>query len=130
MQLRSRLTQRTTSRAAHCSLSNSIAARLALGNGALLVALIVVISGVFYFGTVGVLDRSMDGKIISISNRLLESYRQRARSTELAREINHELTDGIDSDTEIFLVTSPPASAWSATLSQWPAADDTARSSC
>ncbi len=87
-------------------LDSSIATRLALGNGALLVALIVVTSGVFYFGTVGVLDRSMDGKIVSISNRLHDTYGARP-ITDLVREINNELTDGIDSDTEIFLVTSP-----------------------
>ena len=44
-------------------LKNSIATRLALGNGAMLAAMILVISTVFYFGTVGVLDRSIDGKI-------------------------------------------------------------------
>lgn len=103
-------------------LSKSIAARLALGNGALLVGLIVVISGVFYFGTVGVLDRSVDGKIIAISNRLLETYGRRPVA-DLAREIDRELTDGIDSDTEIFLVTSPAGERVAGNLSQWPAAD-------
>jgi hypothetical protein len=42
------------------SLNNSIANRLALGNGALLVVLILVTSGVFYFGTVGVQHRRQD----------------------------------------------------------------------
>jgi signal transduction histidine kinase len=103
-------------------LSNSIATRLALVNGALLVGLMVVISGVFYFGTVGVLDRSMDGKIIEISNRLLEAYGNRPVA-ELAREIDRELTDGIDSDTEIFLVVSPKGERVAGNLSQWPTAD-------
>src|SRR5580704_16755159 len=103
-------------------LSNSIATRLALVNGALLVGLMVVISGVFYFGTVGVLDRSMDGKIIAISNRLLGAYGNRPVA-ELAREIDRELTDGIDSDTEIFLVVSPKGERVAGNLSQWPTAD-------
>jgi len=103
-------------------LSSSIATRLALVNGALLVGLMVVISGVFYFGTVGVLDRGMDGKIIAISNRLLEAYRNRPVA-ELAREIDRELTDGIDSDTEIFLVVSPQGERVAGNLSQWPTAD-------
>ncbi|HVW68887.1 MAG TPA: HAMP domain-containing sensor histidine kinase, partial [Steroidobacteraceae bacterium] len=103
-------------------LSKSIAARLALGNGALLVGLIVVISGVFYFGTVGVLDRSTDGKIVAIANRLLSTYGQRPVA-ELAREIDKELTDGIDSDTEIFLVTSPEGERVVGNLSQWPTTD-------
>jgi signal transduction histidine kinase len=102
-------------------LTDSIAARLALGNGALLVALILVTSGVFYFGTVGVLARSIDGKIISISNRLRNEYGQRPVA-ELVREINQELTDGIDSDTEIFLVTAASGQAVVGNLSEWPAA--------
>jgi len=100
-------------------LNSSIAARLALGNGALLVALILAASAVFYFGTVGVLDRSTDGKIISISNRLVDSYGHRPLAA-LAREIDQELTDGIDSDTEIFLVTSPDGRAVVGNLSRWP----------
>jgi signal transduction histidine kinase len=102
-------------------LTDSIAARLALGNGALLVALILVISGVFYFGTVGVLARSTDGKIISISNRLRSQYGARPVA-ELVREINQELTDGIDSDTEIFLVTSPSGGRVVGNLTTWPTA--------
>jgi signal transduction histidine kinase len=102
-------------------LNDSIAARLALGNGALLVALIVVISGVFYFGTVGVLARSTDGKIISIANRLRSQYGARP-VTELVHEINQELTDGIDSDTEIFLVTSPHGERVVGNLTTWPVA--------
>ncbi|HTW38529.1 MAG TPA: HAMP domain-containing sensor histidine kinase [Steroidobacteraceae bacterium] len=100
-------------------LNNSIATRLALGNGALLVVLILVTSAVFYFGTVGVLDRAIDGKIISISSRLLATYGHRPM-TELTREIKLELTDGIDSDTEIFLVTSPAGERIIGNLTQWP----------
>jgi signal transduction histidine kinase len=72
----------------------------------MLAATILVISAVFYFGTVGVLDRSLDGKIVAISNRLVTTYGTRPL-TALSQEINQELTDGIDSDTEIFLLTSP-----------------------
>jgi len=103
-------------------LSKSIATRLALGNGALLVGLIAIISSVFYFGTVGVLDRSIDGKIVVISNRLLRTYGERPPA-ELAREIDRELTDGIDSDTEIFLVTSVTGQPIVGNLSRWPATD-------
>jgi signal transduction histidine kinase len=99
--------------------NSSIATRLALGHGALLAALILVTSGVFYFGTVGVLDRSVDGKIVSISNRLLDTYQARPLG-ELVEEIDRELTDGIDSDTEIFLVTAPSGERVVGNLSQWP----------
>ena len=100
-------------------LKNSIATRLALGNGALIGALIVIASAVFYFGTVGVLDRSIDSKITSISNRLLETYGTRP-TEELSREISQELTDGIDSDTEIFLVTSLSGERVVGNLTSWP----------
>ncbi len=102
-------------------LTRSIGTRLALGNGAMLAATIVLTSAVFYFGTVGVLDRSIDGKIVAISNRLVDSYGTRPVA-ELAREIEHELSDGIDSDTEIFLVTSPAGASVVGNLSRWPAA--------
>ncbi len=105
---------------ARFNLNNSVATRLAVGNGALLVLVILVTSAVFYFGTVGVLDRAIDGKILSISSRLLATYGQRPVG-ELAREINLELTDGIDSDTEIFLVTSPSGERVVGNLSEWPA---------
>jgi signal transduction histidine kinase len=104
------------------SLNNSIAARLAVGNGALLVALILVTSGIFYFGTVGVLDRSIDGKINSISTRLLQSYASGPLDA-LSGEIKRELADGIDSDTEIFLVTTASGQRIVGNLSKWPAAD-------
>ncbi len=100
-------------------LNGSIAARLALGNGALLAVLILITSGVFYFGTVGVLDRSTDGKIVSISNRLVDTFGHRPVAA-LAHEIQQELTDGIDSDTEIFLVTSPSGQPVVGNLSRWP----------
>src|SRR5580700_202075 len=100
-------------------LKNSIATRLALGNGALIGALIVIASAVFYFGTVGVLDRSIDSKITSISNRLLETYGTRP-TEELSREISQELTVGIDSDTEIFLVTSLSGERVVGNLTSWP----------
>ena len=102
-------------------LNDSIGTRLALGNGVLLLALILVTSGVFYFGTVGVLARSIDGKIISISNRLRDEYGARP-AADLVHEINQELTDGIDSDTEIFLVTSPSGERLVGNLSTWPTA--------
>ncbi|HEX4052519.1 MAG TPA: HAMP domain-containing sensor histidine kinase [Steroidobacteraceae bacterium] len=99
--------------------TRSVGTRLALGNGAMLAATILLISAVFYFGTVGVLDRSIDGKIDAISNRLVRTYGARPIS-DLGREINQELNDGIDSDTEIFLVTSPSGHAIVGNLSRWP----------
>lgn len=100
-------------------LKNSIATRLALGYGFLVAAVIVVASAVFYVGTVGVLDRNIDGRIVSIANRLIETYQARPLE-ELSGEINRELNDGIDSDTEIFLLLSPRGQRVVGNLSTWP----------
>jgi signal transduction histidine kinase len=81
--------------------------------------MVLVISSVFYFETVGVLDRSIDAKIVAISTRLHDSY-GRGPMGDLVREIDRELTDGIDSDTEIFLVTSPTGQRVVGNLSRWP----------
>jgi signal transduction histidine kinase len=89
----------------------------------MLAAMIVLTSAVFYFGTVGVLDRHIDAKIRAISDRLIGAYGIRPLS-DLTREIDRELTDGIDSDSEIFLVTSLAGQRIVGNLSGWPAAID------
>jgi signal transduction histidine kinase len=99
--------------------NGSIGTRLALGNGAILVGTILVTSAVIFYGTVGVLDRSIDGKIVEISNHLFGSFGT-APIEDLEREIKRELTDGIDSDTEIFLLASPAGQPMVGNLSDWP----------
>lgn len=101
---------------------NSIATRLALGYGLLVATSIVVVSAVFYFGTIGVLNRNIDGKIAKISDRLVDKYQQSQQHPLeiLSREITRQLTDGIDSDTEIFLVLSAGGRRVVGNLSQWP----------
>ena len=103
------------------SLIHSVGMQLALGNVAMLAATILLISAVFYYGTVGVLNRSVDGKIDSISQRLVQSYGRRPLS-DLLREITQELHDGIDSDSEIFLVTDASGRPLVGNLSHWPVA--------
>ena len=84
-------------------LPKSIAAKLVLGYGLLGMASVALVSAVFYFGTIGVLDHNLDGRITALSDRLIEQYRGRAQS-ELAAEVAHQLSDGIDNDSEIFLL--------------------------
>jgi signal transduction histidine kinase len=103
------------------NLTQSIATRLALGFAVLVAETILVASGIFYFGTVGVMDRRVDGKISAISNRLMETYQNRPIE-ELANQIQLELNDGIDSDTEIFLVVSPSGQRVVGNLTSVPAA--------
>jgi len=103
------------------NLRQSIATRLALGFAVLVAETILVASGIFYFGTVGVMDRRIDGKITAISNRLMDAYQNRPIE-ELAKQIELELNDGIDSDTEIFLVVSPSGQRVVGNLTALPAA--------
>jgi signal transduction histidine kinase len=102
-------------------LTKSIATRLALGFAVLVAEAILVASGVFYFGTVGVMDRRIDGKITAISNRLMDAFQNRPIE-DLAKQIELELHDGIDSDTEMFLVVSPSGQRVVGNLTAVPAA--------
>jgi signal transduction histidine kinase len=97
----------------------SIAARLALGYGVLVVVSISIVCAVFYFGTIGVLDRSVDRKLTLLSERLAALYQQDDASRTTA-EIAHLLTDRTDSDTEIFLLVGADGSRVAGNLSSWP----------
>lgn len=103
------------------STRSSIATRLALGYGLIIAASIALVSAAFYFGTIGLLNRSIDGKIDTISDRLLQAYGNRPRQ-DLVREIARLLSDGIDSDTEVYLLVSPEGRRLVGNLSTWPGA--------
>ena len=57
----------------------TVAFRLALGYGLLAVGSMTVISAAFYFGTVGVLARSTDAKLLSVWNRLAGHFERSER---------------------------------------------------
>jgi hypothetical protein len=57
-----------------------------------------VISAAFYFGTVGVLARSTDTKLLSIANKLTAHFDMRG-GDQLRQEIEQLLADGIEQDT-------------------------------
>ncbi|MGK5015120.1 sensor histidine kinase [Janthinobacterium sp. 61] len=97
----------------------SIAARLALGYGVLVVVSISIVCAVFYFGTIGVLDRSVDRKLTLLSERLAALYQQ-GGSNRTTAEIAHLLTDRTDSDTEIFLLVDADGRRVAGNLSSWP----------
>lgn len=86
-------------------LSPSVITRLLIGYALLVTASFVALAAVFYIGTIGVLNRSIDGKVLSISDRLSAEY-QVDDSARLAASINQELNDGTDSDSEIFYAVS------------------------
>src|SRR5215831_11971106 len=96
----------------------TVAFRLALGYGLLAICSMSVISAAFYFGTVGVLSRSTDAKIISISNRLADHHEIRGDGG-LQQEIQQLLVDGIEQDTEVYLLVAPDGRKIAGNISGW-----------
>jgi len=82
-------------------LLGSVAFRLALGYGVLVVGTMAVISAALYFGTVVVIDRGIDAKLSKISEQLIDRF-ETGDAQALQRRIQHLLTDGIDQDTEVY----------------------------
>ena len=106
------------------SLRGSIAAKLVLGYGVLGLASIGAVSVVFYVGTIGVLDRNLDGRVMALSERLGEQSHADTVAA-LVPEVNRQLSDGIDSDREIFLLLDAGGRRRAGNLSAWPANADT-----
>jgi len=82
-------------------LPGSVAFRLALGYGVLVVGTMVVISAALYFGTVFVFDRGIDATLSKISQELTDRF-EAGGAQALQRRIQQLLTDGIDQDTEVY----------------------------
>ena len=101
------------------SLRGSIAAKLVLGYGVLGLASIGAVSVVFYVGTIGVLDRNLDGRVMALSERLGEQHHADTVAA-LVPEVNRQLSDGIDSDREIFLLLDAAGQRRAGNLSAWP----------
>src|SRR5215469_5601156 len=96
----------------------SVVFRLALGYGILVIASMSVISAVLYFGTIGVLQHGTDAKLALIASRLSEHARSGGAAA-LRREIERLLADGIDQDTEVYLLTAPDGRKLAGNLSGW-----------
>lgn len=95
-----------------------VAFRLALGYGLLALGSMCVVSAAFYFGTVGVLARSTDGNLIAISQRLVRHYESRGGEG-LRQEIQQLLVDGIEQDTEVYLLLAPDGRKIVGNISGW-----------
>ncbi len=100
-------------------LLNTVTFRLAMGYGALVLGAVAVISAVLYFGTVGVLVPGIDTKLFAISERLTTHFETRGIAA-LEQEIQQLLTDGIDQDTEVYLLVGPDGKKLAGNLSGWP----------
>jgi signal transduction histidine kinase len=100
------------------SLRGSIAARLAVGYGLLVAAAMAALSAIVYFGTVGVFERSIDNKILALQTRLEASAQGGGRGA-LVREIEAQLHDSIDSDTEILGLVGADGHLLAGNLAGW-----------
>lgn len=100
-------------------LRTSIAAKLVLGYGLLGIASIVAVSAVFYSGTIGVIDQNIDGKITAQATRMLEHVGARPPAT-LQAEVQRLLSDGVDSDREIFQLLGAQGVSLGGNLGSWP----------
>ncbi len=100
---------------------STVAFRLALSCGLLAIGSMSVISAAFYFGTVGVLARSTDAKLLSISNKLAAHFDTRG-GDQLRQEIEQLLADGIEQDTEVYLLIAPDGRKVVGNVAGWTAA--------
>src|SRR5262249_43709013 len=82
-------------------LLGSVAFRMALGYGVLVVATLAVISAALYFGSVVVIDRGIDAKLSKLSEQLVDRFGG-GDVHALKRRIEQLVTDGIDQETEVF----------------------------
>ena len=79
----------------------SVAFRLALGYGVLVVGAMAVVSTALYFGTVVTIDHGINAKVSKISERLIALFEADGVHA-LQLRIVQLLTDGIDQDTEVY----------------------------
>lgn len=92
--------------------------RMVLAYGALSLLPIILMSVIFYVGTIGTLDQNIDARIGMLSERLYQQYRS-APPAELAREVQRQLADGFESDREIFLLTTRSGVRLAGNLTGW-----------
>ena len=98
---------------------HSVIARLVLGYGLLVGASIIMMSVVFYFGTIGVLQNSIDSRIANIASREWQVYSTRPQH-DLVMEINRQLSDSFNSDTEIYALVNARNQIVAGNLQVWP----------
>jgi signal transduction histidine kinase len=99
-------------------LRGSIAFRLAVGYGVLLAASMATLSAIVYFGTVGVFEHSIDNKIMTVETRLADAWVRDSRQG-LVREIDAQLHDLIDTDTEVVGLVDTQGRVLAGNLGHW-----------
>ncbi|HEV7163765.1 MAG TPA: HAMP domain-containing sensor histidine kinase [Gammaproteobacteria bacterium] len=98
----------------------SLTFRIALLYGVLMMASLAVISAVFYYGTVVVQARDIDRNLEEGAQSLSGSYKTHGRAG-LQKEIEQLLDDGINQDTEVYLLLDPQGHKLAGNLIDWQA---------
>lgn len=101
------------------SFRHSVAFRMALGYGLLLLISVALISTVFYVGTAGLIARNIDAQLGAMSRRLVQIHDE-AGQPALEHEIHELLTDDRDADTEVYLLVDPAGRKLIGNLTAWP----------
>lgn len=99
-------------------LRGSIAFRLAVGYGVLVAASMAALSVIVYVGTVGVFERSIDNKIMTVQTHLADAWSAGGRAG-LVREIDAQLHDLIDTDTEVVGLVDERNHVLSGNVGRW-----------
>jgi len=96
----------------------SVAFRLAVFCGVLVIGSVTIFSAIFYFGTIRVLIQDVDRKITSISQRLSDKFETQGVEA-LRTEIDAMLSDKIDVETEIYYLGGIDGRKITGNLSDW-----------
>jgi signal transduction histidine kinase len=99
--------------------SDSLATRFGVGAGLMVLVSLLVVAAVFYLGTIGVLGRSTDRLVDSLSTQLLEGFTGHA-TAELVAALEAQLRDGTDSDSEVLLLLAADGRRLAGNLPDWP----------
>ena len=99
-------------------LRGSIAFRLAVGYGVLVAASMAALSVIVYVGTVGVFEHSIDNKIMTVETHLADAWSAGGRAG-LVREIDAQLHDLIDTDTEVVGLVDARNHVLSGNVGRW-----------
>lgn len=86
--------------------SRSVAFRLAFGYGASVVLFMMVLLTVLYVQTIGVLQTRIDRQLTLTSQKLILHY-QKSGGKRVETDIAQAMTDGVNSDTEAYLLATP-----------------------
>ena len=97
---------------------NSVAFRLSLIGGALVIVSVLIVSALVYFATIGTMVNQVDKKILEIAQNFSDAA-DRNGIQSVVRRIETSLADGVDSDVEIFLLLNQSGRIIAGNVLRW-----------